>query len=405
LEDLNKELKELLSNMKMSDSKQDELLADDFSRNYRKEIDNFISILHNNTFEIDEMNAEFRSTFKEWTGLLKELTVTYNVIKSVARNTSVVDIALNVSSQIEKKQSLGSIDSTTYFSKENSSNINISIFYTFFYMLAFSIILPSNVFYMNKLNEDMTVSGLVLACTPLGAFLSTYFVTKLLDKTYKVAMIISISFVFLGYGLYILADFVDMVILACVGRFILGLGSGRLINRNYLLAYVPKSKLSKYLLYFQISSLFGLAIGPLINILLRFLNSLIFNSDDKIFNNYMNPAWFTLLIAFILLIIVYFIYTETTSTNFSILKIDIDDDKNTCKTISDGEQKMLETLDSRLGLINQQNNFSDTNLVSKNIDQIAWREKKTKSYLYKCFIVFATILFVIRVMLFNIDDK
>lgn len=189
----------------------------------------------------------------------------------------------------------------------------------------------------------------------------------------------------------------------CAGRFVIGLGSARLINRNYILEYVPKARIAKYLLRFQIASLSGIASGPLFALIILFIGNVNF-SKPNIFNDYTNPVWFTMLLSFVLLFMIICLYTEPLQSNFNMFKGNnqgLDESFSSSsiskETMSKKDKIMIEQIDDKLSEINDKNQFSDTNLVSRSIEQIAWKEKKTNSYTYRCFIVFIFILFVVRV--------
>ena len=59
---------------------------------------------------------------------------------------------------------------------------------------------------------------------------------------------------------------------------------------------------------------------------------------------------------------------------------------------------MICEIDRKLSEINIQSNFSDTNLVAKNIEQISKKEKKKFSYIYKCFLLLILVLLNLRVI-------
>lgn len=66
---------------------------------------------------------------------------------------------------------------------------------------------------------------------------------------------------------------------------------------------------------------------------------------------------------------------------------------------------MINEIDRQLSEINNQSNFSDTNLVVKNIEKISKKEKTKFSYIYKCFLVLILILFILRVRFIIILDN
>jgi hypothetical protein len=402
LEDLVNEIR-FLSNSK---NKKDGLL-NDFNKDYKKEISHNLDHLYRNLIKIDEMNAEFRASFKEWTKITKTDVATYGITNAVTAKTSLGGLSYGINSGKESfqysknKTNLRAMsqDSSVYFSTENTNNINISVFFAFIYMLSFSIILPSNAQFMKSIGYDITASGLVMAFTPFGQLISFIVLDDWLLSSYRHPMLMSVICLFLGSFLYCLSSIYQDLVICGVGRLLLGFGSGRLLVRNYMITFLPPRKVSKYLLYSQISGMFGIASGPLFNILIVFVTEVLGNG--RYFNQYINPVWSVCLVSFCFIIAVMFGYTEPIKSDFHILRENLHSVTEgmtmTFQTISDRDKKMVNYIDRKLGQINQQNNFSDTNLVSKNIEMIAWRENKTTSYLYKCFIVFIFILFTCRV--------
>jgi hypothetical protein len=365
----------------------------------------------NNLFTIDEMNSEFRSSFKQWTTLIKSDSNNYNIFHEITCKTSMGGHSFPATEngnsysyeEINKKTVLvrrDSIESGLYFSAENTWNIQIILFHAFFYMVAYSIVLSTNILLVKDISYDMTYTGLSMAFTPFGALFSIFITNIWINKSFKKPMIMSVLLINIGSILYILSSLFNSIVLICFGRFIIGLGSARLANRNYIQLFIPKKKISKYTLYFQITSLFGLACGPFLNILINVITQFFYEND--LFNIKVNPVWFVVIISFILLPIVFCFYTEPIQSGFTTIKESINDNQSihtiTRDNISRQERLMIDDIDARLGQINEKNRFSDTNLVAKNIEQIAWKENKTISYLYKCFIVFISLLIVIRVI-------
>ena len=46
-----------------------------------------------------------------------------------------------------------------------------------------------------------------------------------------------------------------------IGRSLIGLGSGRMVNRRYLIEFIPKTELSKYSLYYIMFGALGMSAG------------------------------------------------------------------------------------------------------------------------------------------------
>jgi hypothetical protein len=65
--------------------------------------------------------------------------------------------------------------------------------------------------------------------------------------------------------------------------------------------------------------------------------------------------------------------------------------------ITKEEKAMIKEIEKKLSDINSENNFSDTNLVAKNIKNISQQQKTSLSYIYKCFYILLALLVSTRV--------
>jgi hypothetical protein len=366
--------------------------------------------LENNLKLIDDNNQTFRNNFKEWSNFLKLNAKTYNNIFSVTKTTSLDGVSVQdrnnlgydtveiiKSKKLRKKSTSGAGDA---ISKENKTNIYLILVHTFFFMLSNSIIIPSNIYYLQKLDYKTMFSGLVLACSPLGTLGSLFYTNKWIETSYRLPFILSALEITLGHTVYFLSLYFESIIPMFIGRLVLGLGSNRVANRSYLIAFVPKNQINKFLLYFQLCSLIGLASGPLLYIALNTMNN--FVKEDNVFlNEYNYGAILCSFSGLIFTVIVALWFSEPLQSNFNIFQADPlfslrSGSSSSIDPISKKDKQMIEEIDDKLSEFNERSQYSDTNLVAKSIEQIAWREKKTISYIYKCFLVFVFILIVCR---------
>lgn len=292
------------------------------------------------------------------------------------------------------------------FSEENKKNMFIIIFVGFFFMFSYFIVVPFNYKHLTLIGYNPIFSGLIMGFTPIGAFLSLFININWIKFSYKKPILISVFCIVIDSILYPLAIIYENIYIMAVGRFFLGLGSSRLISRGYIFHFVPKAKVSKQLLNFQIASLIGLTLGPIFTVI---TSAFYLSADvDHIFNLHTLPSWLNLLLSVVLFFIILVFFTEPMQSEFSIYKENpLDAEQRGVKEISRDtmtkqEKIMVDSIDDKLSEINEQNQFSDTNLVSRNIDFIARKEKKTKSYLFKSFIIFALVLTIVRVIISNL---
>lgn len=396
-------------------------IREDFSiseKNIIQKINEHVKGLRFNINIIDDHHQNFRNNFKEWSAFLKLNNKTYNNIFSITNKTSLNGLSVNnftsdgknslqyetveVKKVILETPSRGrsnTLDTEILLSPQNNSNLFLILLHTFIFMFSFSIVIPSNLYYVKSIGYDTQYSGFVMSCTPIGTLISLIYTNLWVKLSYRQPMVVSTILIFLGNLIYIFSSIFDSIIPMIVGRLLLGMGSNRIANRSYLIEYIPKNKLNKYLLYFQLCTLSGLAAGPFVSIFLLYSKM----ENDKLFNESNNPSLVCLLMSLILIVFVLLKYSEPLQSNFTIFRagqIISDSERSQSSVskdnISHNEKIMIEHIDDKLSEINDQNKFSDTNLVARSIEQIAWREKKTTSYLYKCFFVFVLIVTVCR---------
>jgi len=390
-----------------------------------EDMQNVFSILESNIYQLDELNLNFRNAFKEWTFHLKNINKGYNNGYSIVAKASIM--GLPVASEYPDHKSAVSgtvfryggatattdlffnrkntINSEILFTKENLNNIYITLVHSFMFMLAYSIVIPTNCLFMHRIQYEKYSSGLALGMTPIGTIFSLFIDRKMTDFSYKKPLLLSAFFFIISSILYILAGTTKSYTLVLLSRFILGVGSFRLLNRTYLTLFVGQRKISKYLLYFQLCSLVGLASGPLFSIPLSIIGESEAFMDERlnnIFNSCTLPAWFLLVFSCLLMFLITVYYSEPLNLNFMSFRDGIDSETRSINIDRDRmsmrDKTMIDQIDDKLSQINDNNNFSDTNLVSRHIQQIASKESKMNSYLYKCFIVFIILLIIIRVI-------
>jgi hypothetical protein len=67
--------------------------------------------------------------------------------------------------------------------------------------------------------------------------------------------------------------------------------------------------------------------------------------------------------------------------------------------IRESEKRELQGLDEKLDELNQKNNFSDTNMVAKEIKQLEDQEMTACGYFAKCFLTLCGVFFTIKLSL------
>ena len=124
--------------------------------------------------------------------------------------------------------------------------------------------------------------------TPLGGLVSMLFTKYIIIKSYKIPMVISAVLAVIGNALYTVGIAQNSIALHCISRLLIGFALNTRVHRKYLLEFIPKRKISNYLLSFKLCYLLGNALGPIITLIFGFLGGKIPDVTDKslfVFNN------------------------------------------------------------------------------------------------------------------------
>jgi len=220
-----------------------------------------INVLSNNIVNIDNSNSSFRTNFKSWSTMLKDgLRISYNHISNMQKeNTTLINTENE--SILTKFVNKNKIEYNNELSIENAYNIKISLFHTFFYMFIYSSTLSTNARFISKMDSDGIYSGVIMGMTPLAAIFSTIICSKWTIKTYKKPIIFSLICFIFGNFFYAFSAYFESINMLGIGRLLIGFGSGRMVNRRYLIEFVPKCDLSKYSLSYIMYGAIGLSAG------------------------------------------------------------------------------------------------------------------------------------------------
>jgi len=289
-------------------------------------------------------------------------------------------------------------------SVSNERNIFISLLQTCFMNSCYSYIFPiilnitSSKYQTNNLQKNIYL--LIIGMTPIGGLLSMIYLKYLIYKTYKTPMVISCILGIIGTLLVILYQ--NNTYCLCLSRLLFGFGINTTVNRKYLLDFIPKKKISIYLIYFKLLSIFGMSLG----FFLTFICSLFNKKTESIT---IISSLVLLFFAILILAFVYFGYTEPVDKEFSVYAegqapteavsrgeiISIDD------YMTNYESEKLNELNNKLSLFNDENNFDDTNLLSNSIEDIIMREMQPQGILSKAFFAIIFYAFITKFQIFT----
>ena len=306
-----------------------------------------------------------------------------------------------------------------YLSKKNYWNIRLILIQALIMTICSTYVFPT-IYYLLKRNingirngsiKEIYICGFIISMSPIGGLISmiiSYYVVK---KSYKIGMILSSVLSTIGNFLFIIGISTGHLYLVCIGRLITGFSLNTPIHRRYLLYFIPKRRLEKYLLYFKLICLLGISFGPL----LSFLVLLILDDDvnKKIFYIYVNsftlPGFVCLFISVLLLIVIIICFSEPLNTKFEIYGkgqspteiTEKEDSFSLDDNLTIFEVERLNEINQKVSLVNDENQFHDSNLVSLTIKELIEMEMDQYGNVRKTFWLIIIYLFVLNFTLFS----
>ena len=361
-----------------------------------------------NIKKIDMISSNVTSLFLPWKDFLRISSDINSKLIQITRENS---ISMNTSMNYLVRKS---IVENINFSKENKYNVIIIFFHGFLYMFSFSVIIPfyNDIFpdIMNKSNNLNIYCGLLMMMVPIGSLFNNFYETFLFKKSTKIPIIISCIGLIMGNLIYFFASYLKLYIFLYIGRFLIGLFNLRTHNKMYLFNYLLKKDISFNLTMFHLFSMIGLSAGFLINTALLYIDII---QDNEIFNIYNTGSFIAAFLSFVLLIFTIILFTEANSKYFNMTSIqiledgiinDFDTDENIEKNSNTldienienevkNQKVLLKDIDDKLGDFNKQNNFDDTNLVVKSINELTKKEERSLKSLLNAFVPYLLIIF------------
>ena len=323
--------------------------------------------------------------------------------------------SLNKSSlEIEGDNKIVSKHKLKSISNENKWNVRLTLIQKCYISACMMFVIPNNfstLRYDFKPEDVMATSfsigpiryyaAVIISMTPLGGLFSLLLTKFWISKSYKYPMIFSSLVCVIGNILYVLGIAMDSVLLMCFSRFIIGFGLNTRVHRRYMLDFIPKRKISLHLFYLKLSNLFGAALGPLVTLLCTFCPAQ--KPSDAIFvmSEYVLPSWIFSFFAFLLLIMVCVFYTEPVNTSFNAYgegNAPIEAALSGDSFMLDGafiqkDRENLLEINDRLNQCNEENKYSDTNLVAPFIDKVILEQRSPNGVVAKS--MYLVLLFIL----------
>lgn len=272
-------------------------------------------------------------------------------------------------------------------------NIWLTLMHTFLFTMNGFIVQPSNPLYLARLNASPFLTGIILGMTPLAAVVSTFGYSYLVNKGYRHTYYISLLSLICGNFLYSYADSVNSVMVMATGRIFVGFGGARVVNRRYLIEQVPDRMIMHYSLLYVIMICLGMAAGPAIALVLFNIPEFTLTSINLNFNPYTNPGWICMALWVIFSFILLSLFDDNAIKYHGSISADIENRTPPAGGTFESREK-VEKCVKEIKKLNQ--NFTNVNLVEKDIESLIKEEEETFSYLSIAFTLLSVILITSR---------
>ena len=306
-----------------------------------------------------------------------------------------------------------------YLSRSNYWNIRLILIQALIMTICSTYVFPT-IYYLLKRNingirngtiKETYLSGFIISMSPIGGLISMIISYYIVKKSYKIGMILSSALSTIGNSLFIIGISRGHLYLVCIGRLITGFSSNTPIHRQYLLYFIPKRRLEKYLLYFKLICLMGISFGPLLSLL--FLVILGDKVNKKFtyshFNAFTLPGFVCLFLSIFLFIVIIALFSEPLSPKFMIYgkgqsptEIMANNDSFSLDdNLTIYESEKLNEINQKVSIVNDESQFHDSNLVSITIRELIGMEMDPYGTVKKTFLFIIIYLFVLNFTLFS----
>ena len=418
-----------------NNNKEEKLLNDDKEEkndNNKKhflsqdKIDNLKNKFNSLNNSIGNMEAFYHSislVFEVWMRYIKANEYKSHIY-TVKSAREIYENSGSINENEEKNEMGGEIEKKPehFLSNESYWNIRLILIQAFIMSISSTYFYPT-VYYLLKSKEFLPAGstrmgelrglfcGLIISMSPIGGLFSISYSNFMINKSYKIPLISSSVLSTIGNLLFIIGIYYGSIFLMCFGTLITGFSLNTPIHRQYLLYFIPKRKMNKYLLYFKIVVLLGNTSGPLLGLisLLLFPDEYFQQYSHRVFNEYTLPSWIIFFISIFLSIAIVLIFSEPlnpkfivyaegqspTETNKRADSFSLDD------SLTIFESEKLNEINEKVSNFNDENQFDDTNLVSSTINELIDVETEPHGTVRKAFWVIMLYLFILRFIIIS----
>ena len=366
-------------------------------------IKNKFNILQESINTMEAFYHETNKVFNIWKRYLKENDYKSGIYS--VKSAGVID------SDSDEKVDKGNLAKPKhYLSTESYWNIRIVLIQALIMSICSYYIMPTIYYclkhesFQSKIFENGPrrgfLCGIVIAMSPIGGLISMFYSYYIVKKSYKIPMILSSILSIIGNLLFIFGVAYAYISLILIGRLITGFSLNTPVHRKYLLYFIPKRRMSKYLLYFKLTVFLGNFFGPILSFFCLYSDNL---GERKLINDHTLPGWVCFIASIVLLFIIIILFSEPLNPKFiiyaegqaptEIMKkggaFSIDNNL----TIYEAEK--LNEINQKVSNFNDENQFNDTNLVSATIKELIEYELEPYGTVRKAFWVIVSYVFIL----------
>lgn len=117
-------------------------------------------------------------------------------------------------------------------------NLVLNVLSAFLYMVSMYAPLPTAPEYAESLGAKPAVSGILIGGAPMAGIVSSVLFSFLSSRAFKGSLLLASVVCMIGNAMYALAASLGSIWVALAGRFVIGFGGARAINRRYVLLLV-----------------------------------------------------------------------------------------------------------------------------------------------------------------------
>jgi len=188
---------------------------------------------------------------------------------------------------------------------------------TLFYIMNYYIANPSATEYVNALGRSDALSATLIGAMPLAALLTSFPYSWWTNYSFKEPLIFTAVVLAAGNLLYASALKMGSLKMALTGRFLMGLGHQRTINKRFMADTIPAAHKTAVSSGFSICQASGMALGPGIAIVLGLIDVEI---GPFILNALTLPGYFMFAVWFIYAIVLIVLFHDPERTGLHELK-------------------------------------------------------------------------------------